>query len=147
MKISDFDPEGVLTMLGEYVNQACSALVQKKEFLNFILSTTDNSVTYRFTPGGVVIFLCTDHIRKSTAHTVSDSYISIYSDTVFINGVPYPKMNTEDFVLDLFSLSTVHSIEVLQKLYISTFCSAILYGDYGIHINDLLIHHFLKEYA
>lgn len=147
MKISDFDPDGVITMLGEYVQEACTALVQKKEFQDFLLSTDGNGISYKFEPRGHVIFLCTEHIRKSVVHSVSDSFISIYSDTIFIDAVPFSKMSTSEFEQDLFSLSTIHSIEVLQKLYISTFCTVLLFGEYGIHINNLLLHHFLKEYV
>lgn len=147
MKISDFDTDGLMLMLGEYVAEATDSLVQKKGYKDFVLKVTGETSSYKFHENGVTIFLCTDNIRKSAVSSVQTNFISVYSDSVYIQGAWYTRMSTSEFEQDLFSLSTLYSIELLQKLYISTFCTSILYGDYAVHINDLLIEHYLKGYV
>lgn len=149
MKISNLDPEQFFLGMGEYVYMAFSSLIAGKDFHNYLYSSNSRgkSKSYKLEFNGSTLFLSTDGIRKSTLSTsMPDPYIMIFSTQVFIDGVSYPRMSTLEFEQDLFSLSTIYSTDLLEKLYVSTFCTDILlYGEYSLTFNYLMVHNYLER--
>lgn len=148
MKIRDLDPDEFYIGMGEYVYMAFSSLIAGKDFHKYLLTKNRSSNSYALDYAGSTIFLSTDSIRKSVVanNSMSDPYIIIFSDKVYIDGVPYPRMSTSEFEEDLFSLSTIYSTEFLYKLYVSSFCTNILlYGEYSLTFHYQIVHNYLER--